>query len=42
MLGFTTEFFLAAMQELAPVLTGLFNQMWSSGEFPSEWNEEMD
>jgi hypothetical protein len=29
----------SAMRELAPVLTGLFNKMWSSGEFSSEWNK---
>jgi hypothetical protein len=37
--GFTAELLQAAMRELAPLLKGLFNKMWSSGEFQIEWNE---
>jgi hypothetical protein len=37
--GLTAELLQARVKELAPPITRLFNQMWASGEFPSEWNE---
>jgi hypothetical protein len=39
-MGFTTELLQApGVEELAGPITRLFNTMWKSGEFPSEWNE---
>jgi hypothetical protein len=38
-LGFRAELLQAGVEELAPVLTVLFNKMWRSGVIPKEWNE---
>jgi hypothetical protein len=38
-MGFTAELLQAGVEELAGPNTRMFNTMWKSGEFPSEWNE---
>jgi hypothetical protein len=38
MLGLSAELFQATVREFAPIFTELFNKMWISGKFSSEWS----
>ncbi len=37
--GFRAELLQAGAKQLVPTLTGLFNRIWMSGDFPGDWNE---